>query len=76
MGIIIGYFFNNFINFEISNLIQLGLYFFYFHRGIDIGNNKNIFNDLKKLIQKSFILPFITIIANLLGEPLLLLSLS
>ncbi|MBQ3437780.1 MAG: lysine exporter LysO family protein [Fusobacterium sp.] len=78
MGIIIGYFFNNFINFEISNLIQLGLYLLLFFIGIDIGNNKNIFNDLKKIDKKVLFLPFITIIASLLGGAVasLILSLS
>lgn len=48
IGLAIGYFFGDFINFDISNLIQIGLYLLLFFIGIDIGTNKNIFNDLKK----------------------------
>lgn len=50
----------------------------YFFIGIDIGKNKNIFNDLKKIDKKVLFLPFITIIASLLGGATasLILSLS
>ncbi len=78
IGLGIGYFYGDFINFDISNLIQIGLYLLLFFIGIDIGKNKNIFNDLKKIDKKVLFLPFITIIASLLGGATasLILSLS
>lgn len=78
IGLAIGYFFGDFINFDISNLIQIGLYLLLFFIGIDIGTNKNIFNDLKKIDKKVLFLPFLTIIASLLGGAVasLILSLS
>lgn len=78
IGLTIGYFYGDFINFDISNLIQIGLYLLLFFIGIDIGTNKNIFNDLKKIDKKVLLLPFITIIATLLGGATasLILSLS
>lgn len=78
IGLAIGYFFGDFINFDISNLIQIGLYLLLFFIGIDIGTNKNIFNDLKKIDKKVLFLPFLTIIASLLGGATasLILSLS
>lgn len=78
IGIAIGYFLGGFINFDISNLIQFGLYLLLFFIGIDIGNNKNILQDLKKINKKVLFLPFITIVASLLGGAFasLILSLS
>lgn len=78
IGIVSGYFFKNFINFDISTLIQIGLYLLLFFIGIDIGNNKNILKDLKKIDRKVLLLPFITMIASLLGGATasLILSLS
>lgn len=78
IGLAIGYFFGDFINFDISNLIQIGLYLLLFFIGIDIGTNKNIFNDLKKIDKKVLFLPFLTMIASLLGGAVasLILSLS
>lgn len=78
IGLGIGYFFGDFINFDISTLIQIGLYLLLFFIGIDIGKNKNIFNDLKKIDKKVLLLPFITMLATLLGGAVasLLLSLS
>ncbi|MCI7222897.1 MULTISPECIES: lysine exporter LysO family protein [Fusobacterium] len=78
IGLGIGYFFGDFINFDISTLIQIGLYLLLFFIGIDIGKNKNIFNDLKKIDKKVLLLPFITMLATLLGGAAasLLLSLS
>lgn len=78
IGLTIGYFYGDFIDFDISNLIQIGLYLLLFFIGIDIGTNKNIFNDLKKIDKKVLFLPFLTIIASLLGGAVasLILSLS
>lgn len=66
-GLGIGYFFGDSIHFDISLLIQLGLYLLLFFIGIDIGMNKNIFQDLKKIDKKVLFLPFITMVASLLG---------
>ena len=68
----------SFINFDISLLIQFGLYLLLFFIGIDIGKNDNILNDLKKLNKKVLFLPFITIISSLAGGAVasILLSLS
>ena len=46
VGILLGYFTKSYINFDISLLIQFGLYLLLFFIGIDIGKNDNI---LKKL---------------------------
>lgn len=67
IGLGLGYLFNSFINFDISLIINLGLYLLLFFIGIDIGTNKNILNDLKRLNKKTLFLPFITMIASLLG---------
>lgn len=67
LGIFLGYFTKSYINFDISLLIQFGLYLLLFFIGIDIGKNKNILNDLKKLNKKVLFLPFITIISSLAG---------
>lgn len=67
IGLGLGYLFNSFINFDISLIINLGLYLLLFFIGIDIGTNKNILNDLKKLNKKTLFLPFVTMIASLLG---------
>ena len=67
VGIILGYFTKSHINFDISLLIQFGLYLLLFFIGIDIGKNDNILNDLKKLNKKVLFLPFITIISSLAG---------
>lgn len=67
IGLATGYFFTNLINFDISSLIQIGLYLLLFFIGIDIGKNKNIINDLKKIDKKVLLLPFITMLATLLG---------
>ena len=61
IGILLGYFTKSYINFDISLLIQFGLYLLLFFIGIDIGKNDNILNDLKKLNKKVLFLPFITI---------------
>ena len=78
VGILLGYFTKSYINFDISLLIQFGLYLLLFFIGIDIGKNDNILNDLKKLNKKVLFLPFITIISSLAGGAVasLLLSLS
>ena len=67
VGILLGYFTKSYINFDISLLIQFGLYLLLFFIGIDIGKNDNILNDLKKLNKKVLFLPFITIISSLVG---------
>ena len=67
IGIFLGYFTKSYINFDISLLIQFGLYLLLFFIGIDIGKNDNILNDLKKLDKKVLFLPFITIISSLAG---------
>lgn len=67
VGILLGYFTKSYINFDISLLIQFGLYLLLFFIGIDIGKNDNILNDLKKLNRKVLFLPFITIISSLAG---------
>ena len=78
VGILLGYFTKSYINFDISLLIQFGLYLLLFFIGIDIGKNNNILNDLKKLNKKVLFLPFITIISSLAGGAVasMLLSLS
>ena len=78
VGILLGYFIKSYINFDISLLIQFGLYLLLFFIGIDIGKNDNILNDLKKLNKKVLFLPFITIISSLAGGAVasMLLSLS
>ena len=78
VGILLGYFTKSYINFDISLLIQFGLYLLLFFIGIDIGKNNNILNDLKKLNRKVLFLPFITIISSLAGGAVasILLSLS
>ena len=78
VGILLGYFTKSYINFDISLLIQFGLYLLLFFIGIDIGKNDNILNDLKKLNKKVLFLPFVTIISSLAGGAVasILLSLS
>ena len=78
VGILLGYFIKSYINFDISLLIQFGLYLLLFFIGIDIGKNDNILNDLKKLNKKVLFLPFITVISSLAGGAVasILLSLS
>ncbi|MCY7007082.1 lysine exporter LysO family protein [Fusobacterium simiae] len=78
VGILLGYFTKSYINFDISLLIQFGLYLLLFFIGIDIGKNNNILNDLKKIDKKVLFLPFITIISSLAGGAVasILLSLS
>ena len=78
VGMLLGYFTKSYINFDISLLIQFGLYLLLFFIGIDIGKNDNILNDLKKLNKKVLFLPFITIISSLAGGAVasILLSLS
>ena len=78
VGILLGYFTKSYINFDISLLIQFGLYLLLFFIGIDIGKNDNILNDLKKLNKKVLFLPFITVISSLAGGAVasILLSLS
>ena len=78
VGILLGYFTKSYINFDISLLIQFGLYLLLFFIGIDIGKNNNILNDLKKLNKKVLFLPFITVISSLAGGAVasILLSLS
>lgn len=78
IGILLGYFTKSYINFDISLLIQFGLYLLLFFIGIDIGKNDNILNDLKKLNKKVLFLPFITIVSSLAGGAVasILLSLS
>ena len=78
VGILLGSFTKSYINFDISLLIQFGLYLLLFFIGIDIGKNDNILNDLKKLNKKVLFLPFITIISSLAGGAVasILLSLS
>ena len=67
VGRLLGYFTKSYINFDISLLIQFGLYLLLFFIGIDIGKNDNILNDLKKLNKKVLFLPFITIISSVAG---------
>ena len=78
VGMLLGYFTKSYINFDISLLIQFGLYLLLFFIGIDIGKNDNILNDLKKLNKKVLFLPFVTIISSLAGGAVasILLSLS
>lgn len=67
IGILIGFSFESLINFDITNLIQLGLYLLLFFIGIDIGKNKDILKDLKNINRKVLLLPFIVIVATLLS---------
>ena len=78
VGILLGDFTKSYINFDISLLIQFGLYLLLFFIGIDIGKNDDILNDLKKLNKKVLFLPFITILSSLAGGAVasILLSLS
>src|SRR3712207_6265512 len=78
IGLGIGYFLGDSIHFNISNLIQFGLYLLLFFIGIDLGKNQNILNDLKRIDKKVLLLPFITMIATLFGGATasLLLNLS
>lgn len=78
IGMILGLFTGKLLTFDISNIIQFGLYLVLFFIGIDIGSNKNILKDLKRIDRKVLFLPFIIIIASLFGGAVasLILSLS
>lgn len=67
VGLGVGHYFGDSIDFDISVLIQIGLYLLLFFIGIDIGCNKNILRELKKIQRKVLFLPLITILASLLG---------
>ncbi len=61
IGMILGLFTGKLLTFDISNIIQFGLYLVLFFIGIDIGSNKNILKDLKRIDRKVLFLPFIII---------------
>ncbi|MGL4988597.1 MAG: lysine exporter LysO family protein [Cetobacterium sp.] len=68
VGIIVGLFFNHpFLGTYSNSFIDLGLCLLLFFVGIDIGNNSNIFESLKKYGKKIWFLPISTIIGSLLG---------
>lgn len=67
LGLLIGYNFQESIVFDVSILIEFGLYLLLFFIGVDIGKNKNIMEDFKKIDKKVLLLPFVTIVASLFG---------
>ncbi|MGL5971768.1 MAG: lysine exporter LysO family protein, partial [Cetobacterium sp.] len=68
VGIVVGLFFNHpFLGVHSNSFIDLGLCLLLFFVGIDIGNNSNIFESLKKYGKKIWFLPISTIIGSLFG---------
>lgn len=68
IGILGGLFFKNgFILENVDSFISLGLFLLLFFVGMDIGNNNEIFNQLKNMSKKILLLPIITILGSLIG---------
>lgn len=71
LGVFGGLFFkNDFLLKNIDSFISTGLYLLLFFVGMDIGNNDNVFYHLKNINRKVLLLPFITVIASLIGGAL------
>lgn len=68
IGILGGLFFKNgFILENVDFFISLGLFLLLFFVGMDIGNNNEVFNQLKNMSKKILLLPIITILGSLIG---------
>lgn len=68
IGILGGLFFKNgFILENVDSFINLGLFLLLFFVGMDIGNNNEVFNQLKNMSKKILLLPIITILGSLIG---------
>lgn len=68
IGILGGLFFKNgFILENIDSFISLGLFLLLFFVGMDIGNNNEVFNQLRNMSKKTLLLPIITILGSLIG---------
>jgi uncharacterized membrane protein YbjE (DUF340 family) len=68
IGILGGLFFKNgFILENVDSFISLGLFLLLFFVGMDIGNNNEVFNQLKNVSKKILLLPIITILGSLIG---------
>lgn len=68
IGILDGLFFKNgFILENVDFFISLGLFLLLFFVGMDIGNNNEVFNQLKNMSKKILLLPIITILGSLIG---------
>lgn len=68
IGILGGLFFKNgFILENIDSFISLGLFLLLFFVGMDIGNNNEVFNQLRSMSKKILLLPIITILGSLIG---------
>lgn len=68
IGILGGLFFKNgFILENIDSFISLGLFLLLFFVGMDIGNNNEIFNQLRNMSKKILLLPIIIILGSLIG---------
>lgn len=68
IGILGGLFFKNgFILENIDSFISLGLFLLLFFVGMDIGNNNEVFNQLRNMNKKILLLPIITILGSLIG---------
>ena len=68
IGILGGLFFKNgFILENVDSFISLGLFLLLFFVGMDIGNNNEVFNQLKNMSKKILLLPIITISGSLIG---------
>ena len=61
------YFINGFILENVDSFISLGLFLLLFFVGMDIGNNNEVFNQLKNMSKKILLLPIITILGSLIG---------
>lgn len=68
IGILGGLFFKNgFILENIDSFISLGLFLLLSFVGMDIGNNNEVFNQLRNMSKKILLLPIITILGSLIG---------
>ena len=68
IGILGGLFYKNgFILENIDSFISLGLFLLLFFVGMDIGNNNEVFNQLRNMSKKILLLPIITILGSLIG---------
>ena len=67
IGILGGLFKNCFILENVDSFISLGLFLLLFFVGMDIGNNNEVFNQLKNMSKKILLLPIITILGSLIG---------
>lgn len=61
------FFKNGFILENVDSFISLGLFLLLFFVGMDIGNNNEVFNQLKNMSKKILLLPIITILGSLIG---------